>query len=152
ATVPVSYWPGGSVGVLTDQYIKTVIVFVLLTNVIDNRHRLINICWAMVCLSVPLALTTIQNFAAGAFFSQGSRVVGTQGALTGNPNDMALMLNLILPLCVALLLSASSKLMRIALASVIGLLVAAIVVTFSRAGFLTLCVTFLCYMWLLRNR
>ena len=39
-TLPLSYWPGGSVATLTDIYIKAVIVFWLLANVITTERRL----------------------------------------------------------------------------------------------------------------
>jgi O-antigen ligase len=69
------------------------------------------------------------------------RITGYEGHLTQNPNDLALMLNLILPLGIALFLSASSLAGRVALALALGLQAAAVVVTFSRAGFLTLATT-----------
>jgi O-antigen ligase len=65
---------------------------------------------------------------------------------------MALMLNLILPVCIALFLASRKAARKWLLAGIFGLLVLAILATFSRAGFLTLGVSCLCYLWLLRNR
>ncbi|RPH94742.1 MAG: hypothetical protein EHM68_13645 [Lysobacterales bacterium] len=151
-TAPFSYWPGGSVTFLLENFSKTVIVFILLANVVDSRGKLQRISWGLVLMSVPLAATTIQNFMSGISLQTGDRVVGYSSGLTANPNDMALMLNLILPLCVALLLASSRAGTRILLASIACLLTVAIVATFSRAGFLTLMVTGLTYFWLYRNR
>ena len=151
-TAPFSSWPGGSVSFLLENFSKTVIVFILLANVVDSRGKLQRISWGLVLMSIPLAMTTIQNFMSGTSMQTGDRVVGYSAGLTANPNDMALMLNLILPLCIALLLAASRAGTRLLLASIACLLAVAIVATFSRAGFLTLMVTGLTYFWLYRNR
>src|SRR5207249_4585566 len=66
--------------------------------------------------------------------------------LTSNPNDVALTLNIILPLAVGLALASRSRSQRLALAAVIALGVAGVVVTFSRAGFLFLTTTLFLYL------
>ncbi len=151
-TLPVSFWPGGSMSFLLEAYFKTLIIFVLLANVINTLPKLYSICWGLTLMSIPLSYTTLKNFASGVFYEGGDRVLGTQGALTENPNDMALMLNLILPIAIALLLSVQKKWIKMLMLGVIGMMIGAIILTFSRAGFLTLAVTFACYLWLLRNR
>ncbi len=151
-TVPFSYWPGGSVAYLLKFLIKTTIVFVLLTQVIDNLPKLKGISWALVLMSVPLAATTVGNFISGVQIEGGERVAGYTAGLTANPNDMALMLNLILPLCIALLLDSRQRTAKLLLVGIAGLLVVAIITTFSRAGFLTLVVTATTYAWYLRRR
>lgn len=152
ATAPFSYWPGGSVTYLLENFSKTVIVFILLANVVDSRGKLQRFSWGLVLMSIPLAMTTVQNFLSGVSLQTGDRVAGYSAGLTANPNDMALMLNLILPLCIALLLASSRAGVRLLLASIACLLTVAIVATFSRAGFLTLIVTGLTYFWLYRKR
>lgn len=150
-TLPFSYWPGGSVTFLLESFFKTVIVFLLLANVIDSLARLKRMAWGLVLMSVPLAVTTVGNFMSGDAMQGGDRVIGYSAGLTANPNDLALMLNLLLPLCIALLLASGRTGIRILLASIACLLTIAIVATFSRAGFLTLMVTGLTYLWLYRN-
>lgn len=151
-TVPFSLWPGGSVAYLLDLFFKTLIVFALLANVINNLDRLRGICWLLVMLAVPLALTTVMNFLGGNNIAGSSRVVGYAAALTENPNDMALMLNLILPFAIALFLVSTSAGVRLLFGALVGLLVVAILLTFSRSGFLALGVVLLCWLWKLRNR
>lgn len=151
-TIPFSIWPGGSVNLILNLFSKTLIVFVLLASVINTLPKLRAICIGLALMSAFLALTTIRNYLSGTFIGQSERVLGTEGALTGNPNDMALMLNLLLPICVGLLLAAKTGFRRALFGALIGLLATAIVLTFSRAGFLTLGVTFLAYMLLLRNK
>jgi len=147
-TIPFSYWPGGSVNVLTDLFLKTLAIFVLIANAVSTVDRLRKVTWALTLMTVPIALTGIENFASGVYVRGGldqavKRIVGYEGALTQNPNDLALLLNLVLPLTVALFLITPSGVARASLFSIIGLQVVGIVVTFSRAGFLTLCFTLL---------
>ncbi len=151
-TLPFSLWLGGSVDFLLQNFGKTLIVFILLANVIDNFAKLKGMILGLVLMSIPLALTTVGNFVSGTSLEVGDRVAGYSGALTANPNDLALMLNLILPLCIAMLLGARRTSFKILLGSIACLLVVAIIATFSRAGFLTLGLTCLCYAWLLRKR
>ncbi len=148
-TVPFSIWPGGSVNLILGNYSKTIIVFLLLANVINTLPKLRSICIGLALMAAFLALITIRNYLSNTFIEQGDRVLGTQGALTGNPNDMALMLNLLLPVSTGLMLASPSGLRRLLLGTLIALQVIAIVLTFSRAGFLALGVTFITYMVLL---
>ena len=158
-TLPVSYWPGGSMEVLTDHYLKAVAFFWLIGAVVTTTSRLRVLAWAFVICAIPLAVTGIQHYASGMFMSTGQvglvRVKGYVGGsgLVGNPNDLALMLNLIIPIAMALFLSARSAAGR-SLALAASLLSAvAVILTFSRAGFLTLAATsILLVLWLLRHR
>ncbi|PYQ50148.1 MAG: hypothetical protein DMF59_11570 [Acidobacteria bacterium] len=140
-TLPLSYWPGGSVATLTDIYIKAVIVFWLLANVITTERRLQLIRNFLILCSVPLAVTAVKNFVTGSFLGDAgvvARIAGYGQGLSANPNDLALMLNLMLPLSIASFLSAKSRSMSTLLLVVTGVNVIGVVVTFCRAGFLGL--------------
>jgi putative inorganic carbon (hco3(-)) transporter len=152
-TLPFSYWPGGSVSYLLEVYLKTLVVFWLLAHVVNDATRLRRIAWGLTLMAVPLALAGVKNFMSGGFTHDGmNRIVGYSAGLTENPNDLALMLNLILPLSVALLLASRTPAARAALVAVIGLDVTAIILTFSRAGFLTLAVSSAMVLWRLFKR
>jgi O-antigen ligase len=140
ATVPLSYWPGGSLGLLLDLYFKAFAIFWLLGNIVTTPGRLQWMCWALTLMSVPLALAGIENFFSGAYApdSLHARILGYDAGLTQNPNDLALMLNLLLPLSAGLLGSVRSASARTVLVGAVVLDAVAIVLTFSRAGFLTL--------------
>lgn len=144
-TTPFSRWPGGSISFLMDLYLKTIIIFAMLTQVVDSVQKLKGLVTALVLISVPLAATTVQNFMNGAYVVDGIRVAGYAANLTENPNDMALMLNLILPLCAALISDAERITHKILFSVIAALIVAGVISTFSRAGFLTLLIIGLCY-------
>lgn len=108
-------------------------------------------------MAVPLALSAVGSFVSGGFFheelSHGlRRIVGYDASLTSNPNDLALMLNLILPLTIALCLDSRRNLWRVTLLVIICLDVIAIIASFPRGGFLILGVTVAVYLWKLFRR
>jgi O-antigen ligase len=146
-TVPVSYWVGGSVEVLTNTYLKAVAFFWLVGTLATTERRLRTIAWTLALCAVPLALTGLRNYLFGEVFSTGvpgfSRIAGYMGGsgLAANPNDLALMLNLTIPIAAALMMATRSVALRAVAALVMILSVAGVIVTFSRAGFLTLMAT-----------
>jgi probable O-glycosylation ligase (exosortase A-associated) len=151
-TVPFSLWPGGSISFLLEFYLKTLVLFWLLGNIINTLPRLRTMTWGLCLMSVPIALTGVKNYLAGVFIEGSGRVDGYSAPLTGNPNDLALMLNLLIPVCIALLLSNKRPVIRLVLTAIIALNVLAVFMTFSRAGFLTLAVILMAYTWMLRKR
>jgi probable O-glycosylation ligase (exosortase A-associated) len=153
-TIPFSYWPGGSFSVLTDIYSKTLVIFWLLALTVNTQQRLVRVAWALSLMALPIAYTGVSNYRSGNFMAGGlgDRIVGYEGALTQNPNDLALMLNLIIPLTVALLSVHRRLLGRLTLLTVLVLSIAAIVYTRSRSGFLTTVTVFLFYAWKLSRR
>jgi len=150
-TIPFSYWPGGSTSFLLDAYFKTVAIFWLLANAVDSLDRLRTLAWCLTAMGVPLALTAMKNFLSGAFIAT-DRIVGYDAGLTSNPNDLALMLNLLLALGVGLLLSSRTTIERAILISIVLLEAAGVVVTFSRAGFLSLSAGLALGLWRLFRR
>ena len=155
ATIPLSYWPGGSVAVITGVYAKSLAVFWLIVNVVNTPERLRRFMLVLSLAGAPLAVTALVNYRSGAFIEGAvgvTRITGYDAPLTQNPNDLALMLNLLLPLAIGILLTRPRPPLRSALLVTIALEVAGIVVTFSRAGFLALALTAVLWMWKFRHR
>jgi putative inorganic carbon (hco3(-)) transporter len=147
-TIPFSYWPGGSVAELTDHFLKAFAFFWLIATVVTTLDRLRALLWILVLCSIPLSLTALANYGDEVFLTTSTsavqRIVGYNAGgsgLTDNPNDLALMLNILIPLAVALALTTRSLAGRglAALAALIA--AAAVIATFSRAGFLGLAAT-----------
>ncbi len=154
ATVPFSIWPGGSASMLFDQFFKTLTMFWLLAHVVSSTNRLYQIAAALTVMGVGLSGFAIYNYASGAFIANDGveRLVGNEGGLTKNPNDMALMINLIMPLTISLFLSSKTIARRAVLLGAIVCELATVVMTYSRAGALTIGIIFVLYMWKLRRR
>ncbi|HEY1373679.1 MAG TPA: O-antigen ligase family protein [Candidatus Binatia bacterium] len=153
-TAPLSYSPEDSWGFLLNTYSRTLIVFWLVSNIINSSQRLYRTFWALSLMAVPLAVTAMVHFFSGVYFSPtaADRIAGYDAPLTANPNDLALMLNLILPLTIALLLTHRRLSVRLLLLTAIFLSAAAVIMTFSRTGFLTLLTLLPLYLWKLRHR
>jgi O-antigen ligase len=156
-TLPLSMWPGGSVRVLTDHYLKAIAFFWLLGTIVTSTDRLRVMAWTLVLCSIPLAATGVANYLSGATLSTGVRgfyriegYVGGSG-LAGNPNDLALMLNLIVPIAGVLAFMTRGGARLVALGALL-LAVLAIVLTFSRAGFVTLAASFVMFLLVLARR
>jgi probable O-glycosylation ligase (exosortase A-associated) len=150
--VPFSYWPGGSISLLLELFIKSLAIFWLIANVVDTPARFRAVTWTLVAASVPLAAVAIAHFLSGDIAPGGNyqdykRIVGYNAPLTQNPNDLALTLNLLLPFSVAHLIRARGTLARSILTGIVLLVAAAIVLTFSRAGFLALATMLALYLW-----
>ena len=142
---PLAANPQDSLDVLLDLFIKVVIIFVLMINVIATRSRLhLMISLVVVCGTI-LAAFALKSYLAGDFITVekkdvgivGLRILGVVGGIFGNPNDLATSFNLLLPLAFALALL-SRGLKRAIYFACAGLLLAGVVVTFSRGGFLGL--------------
>src|SRR5204863_80124 len=108
-------------------------------------------------MAVPIGMTGVETFLSGAYHWGGdsqsaSRILGYEAPLTQNPNDLALILNLILPLTLALVFIARGATIRAALLLAVGLEASAVIMTFSRAGFLSLATIVGSYLWIIRRR
>jgi probable O-glycosylation ligase (exosortase A-associated) len=151
-TLPLSYWPGGSVAVLTDLFLKAVVFFWLIGTLVTTRDRLNLFCWTLVVCSIPLAVTALVHFYTGEFVTRQEavtqRIAGYVGGsgIAGNPNDLALMLNLIIPISAALILAARHPAARSLASAALVLSIIAVIATFSRAGFIALAAIFV--LWL----
>jgi O-antigen ligase len=141
-TMPFSQWPGGSLALLLDLFIKALAVFWLIANLVDTLPKLTGMALTLTGLTVTLGLVGISNYLTGVFApTRDVRILGYNAGLTRNPNDLALMINLILPMTVAILLGSTGFWARALLAGAILIQAIAVILTFSRAGFLTLATT-----------
>src|SRR6266511_168317 len=107
---PFAASPGDSAATLTEVFIKTVIIFILIIGVVNTRERLRAMINLTALCGAALAVFAIKAYATGNFTMKGDRIEGLVGGMFGNPNDLAAALNMLIPLAV----------------------------TFSRAGFITL--------------
>ncbi|NWF71541.1 MAG: O-antigen ligase family protein [Nitrospirae bacterium] len=154
-TIPFSLWPGGSISVLVDTYLKAVAVFWLLSHVVTTSRRLRQIAGLLTLFAMGLGLFAMNSYLSGVSIDQGisqDRIVGNEGGLTKNPNDLALMINLIIPLTIGLLLVTTPALIRSLLICAIVIEVITVILTHSRGGALTLGAIVLLYAWKLKRR
>jgi putative inorganic carbon (HCO3(-)) transporter len=137
-TIPFSTWPGGSVKVFSDVYVKIILIFALMVSTLTTAKRLKQTTWLLITASGYIAFRAVLDYARGVNLTEGDRVRGALGGFFENPNDLAL--NLVTFLAPTLLIvlyerRASKRLFASLLAV---LMVGAIVCTKSRSGFLGL--------------
>jgi putative inorganic carbon (hco3(-)) transporter len=149
--IPVAANPGLSIEKLNDPFLKVVVIFFLMINLIDSRKRLRLLMSAVVLCGIPLALHAIKSFLNGEFALKGMRITGLGEGLFGNPNDLAICLNMLIPLTVVLGLTTNGFKRLIFLGAAL-IMSAGIMCTYSRGGFLGLIAAGLVMVWKLSKR
>ena len=120
------------------QFLKVVLMFLVMVNVVRTEKRLKALLWLILAASAVLSVGAINEYRAGRLVSDGDRIRGIIGGMFGNPNDLALHLTTMVPIVVALFIASRGPLKKIVFALSGLLMTAAITITFSRGGFLGL--------------
>lgn len=137
-TMPLAKDPAMAWETFNDPFIKAVIIFVVLVNVVRTRQRLLGMMWLSFGIGIYLGILALNLYSQGKFAVEGYRISVDVGGMFGNPNEMALHFVMMTPIVFSLGLATPKKLVRIAYFAMAGLFVAANMVTFSRGGFLGL--------------
>jgi O-antigen ligase len=135
--MPTAASPKQSMDMLTDTYLKAVIIFILMVNLIDTRQRIYSMWKLVVVCGAALGVGAIKSYIKGEFAIKGVRIEGLVGGMFENPNDLATALDLLLPLAVALTLI-SKGLARLFYLVCAAVLAVGVLFTLSRGGFLGL--------------
>jgi putative inorganic carbon (hco3(-)) transporter len=97
ATTPFSFWPGGSVEVITGLYLKVLLIVVLMMNSLNTPTRLQQFTWLVVVASSYISTRAVVDYLRGVNLVEGGRVAGAVQGIFGNPNDLALNMVVFLP-------------------------------------------------------
>lgn len=143
-SVPFSVWPGGAFGLFTDSYLKLLVVFVLMMNTLTTPRRIDQITWLIVLCCGFIAARSVFDYARGVNLVEGNRLAGPVGGIFGNPNDLAMNMVTFLPAAAVYALSTRYPMSRRLLAAgAAAVMLATVVFTKSRGGFLGLAVVLL---------
>lgn len=138
ATMPIAKDPGTAWATFNDTFVKAVLMFIVMVNVLRTRKRLMGLMWLSLSVGLYLSYTAIDLYMIGELKVEGYRVEVEVKGLFGNPNDLALHLVTMTPLAICLALASRNKLMRWVYFVMAALFIGANTVTFSRGGFLGL--------------
>lgn len=120
-----------------NRFMKVVLLFVFVLAIVDDKLHVDFFLWCAV-LSVGFYgdLEALKFLASGG----GHKIEGMSGHVLGDRNELAVAFVMLLPICVYLLqeYGKQSRLLSIALLGTIGLLVAAVIGTQSRGGFIAM--------------
>jgi O-antigen ligase len=136
--LPFSFWPGGTLRVFSDLYVKIILIFALMISTLTTPKRLRQMTWLMIVSSGYIAFRAIFDYARGVNLVEGDRVRGALGGMFENPNDLALNLVTFLAPTLFIVLQDRRPSRRIAALMFATLMLGAIVCTKSRSGFLGL--------------
>ncbi|MBV9215249.1 MAG: hypothetical protein JO053_03650 [Acidobacteria bacterium] len=151
-TIPIAKDPALAWETFNEPFIKAVIIFIVLVNVVRTRKRLMAMLWLSLSIGVYLGYTALDLYMQGKFKVEDYRVGVDVGGMFGNPNDMALHFVMMTPIVVALGIAAKSKFWRVIYWAIAALFVGANMVTYSRAGFLGLIATAAVLAWKLGRK
>jgi O-antigen ligase len=132
--VPFSFWPGGSVKVIVEIYLKVLVIVMLMIHALDRPQRLSRFTGLIVLSIGYIAARAIFDYARGVNLVEGDRIGGAVGGIFGNPNDLALNMVVFLPIALAAAFKPGAALVRLSAGGCALLMIATVVLTRSRGG------------------
>lgn len=151
-TMPIAKSPAMAWDEFNEPFIKAVLMFIVMVNVIRNRRRLMGMMWLSMAIGIYLSYTAIGMYLRGELNSEGYRVSIQMEGMYGNPNEMALHLVMFTPLAIVLGIAAKNNLARAVYFTMAALFIGANFVTYSRGGFLGLLAAMGVLVWKLGKK
>ncbi|MGH9838069.1 MAG: O-antigen ligase family protein [Blastocatellia bacterium] len=152
-TLPVTISVQGTEDVLLGLYLKVLVIFVLMYNLIDTRKRLYWFLQLLVFVTVGHAIDAIRKYLKGEFTLGQSRIEGSVDGMFGNPNSLAMALDLMVPVAIMLAFITTRRKPRLFYLACTLALVGGVLATLSRGAFLALGAIGAVLLWKLsRNR
>ena len=134
-------WRGGAFNVMLD-FSKVLPLGIVIYGAVRSMKRLRWILFVQAASVAAIAITSIVN----AHILRG-RLQGVLSGMYGNSNDLALVIDLSLPLCLALALTTGSYWKKFAWTTAMLAMIYAVFLTASRAGAIALVVVVLVSLW-----
>lgn len=142
-SIPFAIDPSEAWATFVDFLIKTILIFIVLVNVVRTEMRMKLLIYLALAVSIYLCIHLISDYRAGIFKigleeTSTQRVAGAIKGLFDNSNDLALHLVTMIPIAFVLGLENKNPLRKIVFWSTTLLMIAAVIITFSRGGFIGL--------------
>jgi len=151
-SIPLAIDPAKAWHEFSDTFVRCIVIFVVLINVVRTERRLNGLLLLALATGIWLSLGAINDYRLGLMTVEGYRAGGRGGGIFGNSNDMALFLVTIVPIAIALLLGSRSLARKFLFGGAAILMVAGIVLTYSRGGFIGLLVALGFLAWRVGRR
>lgn len=146
-TLPIARNPAMAWETFNDPFIKAVLMFIVMVNVVRTRKRLMTLIWLSLIISIYISFMAIGLYLRGEFKTEGYRVSIDLAGLFNNPNDLAIHLVTMMPIVVAMALASKNIILRLFYLAITVLFLFATLVTFSRGGFLALIIAGAVMVW-----
>jgi putative inorganic carbon (hco3(-)) transporter len=142
-SIPMAIDPAEAWEEFTELVIKTILIFIVIVNVVRTEWRMRLLWFLILGVSIYLSVNVISDYQAGIFKigseeTNTARVAGAIKGLFDNSNDLALHLVTIIPIAFVLGIEKKGLLRKLVYFPITLLMVAAVIITFSRGGFLGL--------------
>ena len=142
-SIPFAIDPTEAWATFVDFLIKTILIFIVLVNVVRTEMRMKLLIYLALAVSIYLCIHLIGDYRAGIFKigaeeTNTQRVAGAIRGLFDNSNDLALHLVTMIPLAFVLGLENKNPLRKVIFWGTTLLMIAAVIITFSRGGFIAL--------------
>ncbi|HKS09694.1 MAG TPA: O-antigen ligase family protein [Pyrinomonadaceae bacterium] len=142
-SIPMAIDPAEAWKNFSDLVIKTLLIFVVIANVVRTEKRMRLLWFLIIGVSIYLSIQLISDYQAGVFKiglaeTNTQRVAGAIKGLFDNSNDLALHLVTIIPIAFVLGIEKKGLIRKAIFFPITLLMVAAVIITFSRGGFLGL--------------
>jgi O-antigen ligase len=142
-SMPLAVSIGDAWKTFSEQLLKTLVIFIVFVNVVRTENRLKLLLLLVLAVSVYLSVNALNDyrlgtFATGALETHDLRIGGRIKGLFENSNDLALHLVTMIPIAVALALSKAGLFRKLVYLGIAAVMTGAVIVTFSRGGFLGL--------------
>jgi O-antigen ligase len=140
-SMPMAIDPGEAWTTFTDLLLKTLIIFIVFVNVVRTEMRLRLLLLLILAVSIYLSISAINDYRHGVFAIgelETARIAGRIKGLFENSNDLALHLVSMIPIAIALGLYRPGLPRKLIYFSAVTIMVAAVIVTYSRGGFIGL--------------
>jgi putative inorganic carbon (hco3(-)) transporter len=135
-SVPLAMDPAQAWQDFSGTFIRCVVMFIVIVNTVRTEGRLKALMFLGLAAAIWLSVGAINDYRLGLLTVEGYRVAGRGTGIFGNTNDMALYLVTMFPIAIAFMLSARGKAQRIAAGFGAALILAAIVLSYSRGAFI----------------
>lgn len=135
---PFSIWFGGAIGVFKDMYVKVMLIFLLMVNVLTSARRIDRLTWLIVLASGYVGFRGVLDYVRGVHLVGNGRLSGAVGGIFGNPNDLALNMVVVLPLAFLIAMRPGGSVRRLIAVGCALFMLGATIASHSRSGALGL--------------
>ena len=142
-SMPMAVSIGDAWKTFTEMLVKTVVVFIVIVNVVRTEGRLKLLLLLVLAVSIYLSVNAINDYRLGVFqvgdiSTHDARITGRIKGLFENSNDLAMHLVSMIPIAVGLGLSKAGLFRKLIYLGAAAVITGAVIVTFSRGGFIGL--------------
>ncbi len=142
-SMPLAESPGEAWKTFSEMLVKTIIVFVVFVNVVRTESRLKLLLLLVLAVSIYLSVNAINDYRSGVFQvgateTHDARIAGRIKGLFENSNDLALHLVTMIPIAIGLGFSKGGLFRKLMCLGAVAIMTGAVIVTFSRGGFIGL--------------